>query len=79
MVHSVDLAGQLVTDPVHRIAATVTRKVGGTDMRTTMSRLASDISKKLQLAGDGGIVTVTISAHVPVQQAMSTELQTVPE
>lgn len=44
---------------------TVTRKVGGEDAKRTMQRIFQDIQRLYQEAGPDGIVTVTISAHVP--------------
>jgi len=49
---------------------TVTRKVGG-DAKSTLMRLFEDIKNLVQLAGQDGIVTVTISAHVPSRRLPS--------
>lgn len=44
---------------------TVTRKVGGEDAQRTMQRIFLDISRLMREAGPDGIVTVTITGHVP--------------
>jgi hypothetical protein len=56
---------------LHECIGTVTHKVGGTDAKTTMQRLAHDISRLVQLAGPDGVVTVTITAHIPTRRLLS--------
>ncbi len=49
----------------HDVIKTITRKVGGEDARRTMQRIFQDIQRLYQQAGPDGIVTVTVTAHVP--------------
>ena len=51
--------------------ATVTRRVGGGDARQTLVTLFNDIRRQLTMAGQDGVVTVTIAAHVPTRRLLS--------
>ena len=50
---------------------TLTTKVGGADVRSTLMRLLKTLQDFSQLAGPDGIVTVTINAHVPSRRLPS--------
>ncbi len=47
------------------------RKVGGGDARSTFIRLFEDIRDLMRQVGPDGIVTVTVSAHVPSRRLPS--------